>query len=162
MIGLQASVVRKGNLSVVVWDREWAFVGACEPSKLNEGWFVGQAAKADESKPEHRIYATAFKASDTYFPMVWKRSSRDVPAEDVTRRYTLRRKVTFWSPAAPGEITVRLAGRIVAQAPITEAASFELPGDLEYRVHVRKSDGSAEVSRLVKVTAEPGQVIEIR
>jgi hypothetical protein len=94
--------------------------------------------------------------------MVWKRSARDVPAEDVTRRYTLRRKVTFKSPAAPGEITVRLAGRIVAQAPIAESASFELPGNLEYQVQVRKPDGSGEVSRTVKLSAEPDQVIEIR
>jgi hypothetical protein len=155
-------VFRNHNSWVEVWDREWSFVGACEPSKLNEGWFIGQAAKADESKPQNRIYATAFKASGTYFPMVWRRSARDVPGEDVTRRYTLRRKVTFQSPAAPGEITVRLAGRIVAQAPIADNASFELPGDLEYQVQVRKLDGSGEVSRTVKLSTEPDQVIEIR
>ena len=151
-----------GNHSwVEVWDREWSFVGACEPSKLNEGWFVGQAAKADEKDPEHRIYATSFQAADTHFPMVWKRSARDVPAEDVTRRYTLRRKVTF-KAAGPGEITVRQSGRIVAHAPIDGSASFELPGDREYQVQVRKPDGSGEVAKAVKLTTEPDQVVEIR
>jgi hypothetical protein len=162
MVGTPRWTDNSGNHSwVEVWDREWSFVGACEPSKLNETWFLERASKADETKPQNRIYATAFKASDTHFPMVWRRSARDVPGEDVTRRYTLRRKVTFKS-AAPGEITVRLAGRIVAHAPITDSASFELPGDLEYQVQVRKPDGSGEVSRTVKLSAEPDQVIEIR
>ncbi len=102
MVGTPRWTDNSGNHSwVEVWDREWSFVGACEPSKLNEGWFIGQASKADESKPEHRIYATSFKTTDTHFPMVWKRSSRDVPGEDVTRRYTLRRKVTFKSVEGP-------------------------------------------------------------
>lgn len=146
---------------VEAWDREWSFVGACEPSKLNEGWFVGQASKADESKPENRIYATAFKATGTHFPMVWKRSSREVPAEDVTRRYTLRRRVTFQSPDGPGQITVRHDGRIVAQNAIADSARFELPGDSTYEVTLRKA-GGVEVARTVKLTAAPDQVVEIR
>lgn len=152
-----------GNHSwVEVWDREWSFVGASEPTQLNQGWFVGQAARADESRPEHRIYATSFRASGTHFPMVWKPGSREVPAEDVTRRYTLRRKVTIRSPGGPGEITVRLAGRILAQGPIADSASFELPGDLEYQIQVHKLDGSGELSRSVKLSAEPDQVVEVR
>jgi hypothetical protein len=162
MVGTPRWTDNSGNHSwVEVWDREWSFVGACEPSKLNEGWFIGQASKADESKPEHRIYATAFKSSDTHFPMVWKRSARDVPAEDVTRRYTLRRKVTFKSPGAPGEITVRLHGRLVARDRIADSATFELPGDLSYEVQLQKAEGG-EVARTIKLTAEPDQVVEIR
>ncbi|WP_435008879.1 transglutaminase-like domain-containing protein [Tundrisphaera lichenicola] len=163
MVGTPRWTDNSGNHSwVEVWDREWSFVGACEPSKLNEGWFIEKASQADESNPRHRIYATSFKATDTYFPMVWKRSARDVPAEDVTRRYTLRRKVRFQSPDAPGQITVRRSGRIVAQAPISDPVTFELPGDLEYQVQIRKSDGSEGPSRTVKLSAEPDQVVEIR
>ena len=161
LVGTPMWTNKSGNHTwVEVWDREWSFVGACEPSKLNEGWFIGQAAKADESKPEHRIYATAFKPTETHFPMVWRRDDRGVPAEDVTRRYTLRRKVTFRSPA-PGEITVRHDGRIVARDKIADAATFELPGDLSYEVQVRK-DGGEALNRTVKLSAEPDQVVEIR
>lgn len=161
MVGTPRWTDNSGNHSwVEVWDREWSFVGACEPSKLNEGWFIGQASKADESKPEHRIYATSFKAADTYFPMVWKRAARDVPAEDVTRRYTLRRKVTFKVDGA-GEITVRHQGRLVARDAINPSTTFELPGDSSYEVQVKKADGG-EVSRTIKLTAEPDQMVEVR
>jgi hypothetical protein len=163
LVGTPMWTNQSGNHTwVEVWDREWSFVGACEPSKLNEGWFVGQAAKADESKPQHRIYATAFKPSETNFPMVWRRNDRSVPAEDVTRRYTLRRKVTFKSPGATGEITVRHDGRIVAQDKIVDSATFELPGDLSYEIQVRKADGTEGSTRTVKLSAEPDQVVEIR
>jgi hypothetical protein len=162
LVGTPRWTDNSGNHSwVEVWDREWSFVGACEPSKLNEGWFIEQASKADESKPEHRIYATSFKQTDAHFPMVWKRSARDVPAQDVTRRYTLRRKVTFKSPEGPGEITVRFHGRLVAQDAIADATTFELPGDTAYEVQIRKAAGG-EIARTIKLTAEPDQVVEIR
>jgi hypothetical protein len=106
MVGTPLWTDGSGNHSwVEVWDREWSFVGAREPGRLNDGWFVGQAAKADESRPEHRIYATAFRASETHFPMVWKRDDRDVPAEDVTRRYTLRGPSLRIVPAVPAFYT---------------------------------------------------------
>jgi hypothetical protein len=163
MVGTPRWTDQSGNHTwVEVWDREWSFVGACEPSKLNETWFLEKASEADETKPQNRIYATSFKATDTYFPMVWKRAARDVPGEDVTRRYTLRRKVTFKSPGAPGEITVRLNGRLVAQDKIADSTTFELPGDLSYEVQVRRLEGGGEISKTVKLTAEPDQVVEIR
>ena len=162
MVGTPRWTDNSGNHTwVEVWDREWSFVGACEPSKLNETWFLEKASKADESKPENRIYATSFKPTNTHFPMVWKRSSREVPAEDVTRRYTLRRRVTFQSPDGPGQITVRHDGRIVAQNAIADSARFELPGDSTYEVTLRKA-GGVEVARTVKLTAAPDQVVEIR
>jgi Transglutaminase-like superfamily len=162
MVGTPRWTDNSGNHSwVEVWDREWSFVGACEPSKLNEGWFIGQASKADESKPEHRIYATSFKQTDTHFPMVWKRSSKEVPGQDVTRRYTLRRKVTFKSVDGPGEITVRYQGRLIAQDAIADSTSFELPGDSSYEVLIRKSAGG-EITRTIKLGVEPDQVVEIK
>ncbi len=161
MVGTPRWTDNSGNHSwVEVWDREWKFVGACEPSKLNEGWFLDKASKADETKPNNRIYATSFKSSETYFPMVWKRASKEVPAEDVTRRYTLRRKVTFKIAGSPGEISVRYNGRLVAQDKIADSTSFELPGDLTYEVIVARPDG--EIKQTVKLSTEPGQVIEIK
>ena len=89
MVGTPRWTDNSGNHTwVEVWDREWSFVGACEPSKLNEGWFIDRASKADETNPRNRIYATSFGPAEAFFPMVWKPGNRDVPAEDVTRRYT--------------------------------------------------------------------------
>ncbi len=161
MVGTPRWTDNSGNHSwVEIWDREWSFVGACEPSKLNEGWFLDKASKADETKPNNRIYATSFKSAETYFPMVWKRTSKDVPAEDVTRRYTLRRKVTFKAPGTPGEITIRYNGRLIAQDKITDTTTFELPGDLSYEVLVARPDG--EIKKTIKLSTEPDQVVEIK
>ena len=162
MVGTPRWTDNSGNHSwVEVWDREWSFVGACESSKLNEGWFVEKASKADESKPQNRIYATSFKTTDTFFPMVWKRGAKDVPAEDVTRRYTLRRTVAFRS-AIPGEITIKQNGRIVAQSKIDGTTTFELAGDASYDVLLKPSDRSSVVSKVIKLSNESNQVSEIR
>lgn len=164
IVGTPSWTAQRGNHNwVEVWDREWSFVGACEPSKLNEGWFVEQASKADEAKPEHRIYAASFGAAPEHFPLVWRRKDTDYPAEDVTRRYTRRRKVTFRLPdgAAPGAITVRHAGRIVAHDRIAPAATFELPGDSEYEVEVRPDGQPAPAARPVRLTLDPDQVVTL-
>ncbi len=158
LVGTPRWADNSGNHTwVEVWDREWSFVGACEPGPLNQGWFVGQAAKADESRPLHRIYATSFREAEDYFPMVWRPDLRDVPAEDVTRRYTLRRKVTFRF-AGPAEVTVRRLGRIVAHDhAATDSATFELAGNLPYEVTLGKA-----TPKTIKVTADPDQVIDLR
>jgi len=162
MVGTPRWTDNSGNHTwVEVWDREWSFIGACEPSKLNEGWFIDRASQADENNPRHRIYATSFRPAETYFPMVWKPGVSDVPAEDVTRRYTLRRKVTFRF-AGPAEVTVRHLGRIVAQDRADESTAFELPGDTSYDILVRKPEGAGEVAKTVKLTAEAGQIIDLR
>lgn len=153
---------RSGNHSwVEVWDKEWRFVGACEPSRLNEGWFVEKASKADESNPRHRIYATRFSGSTLTFPMVWKPGSKEVPAEDVTRRYTLRRKVTFKIAEGSGTITVRSAGVIVARDELAPTASFELPGDSVYQVTIDRR-GAEAIVREIKLTKDNDQVVELR
>ena len=124
MVGTPRWTDNSGNHSwVEVWDREWSFVGACEPSKLNETWFLERASKADgDEAPEEPDLRHDLQGVGDLFPDGLEAGvPRRPPGEDVTRRYTLRRKVTFKSPVSPGEITVRLAGRIVAQAPITDS-----------------------------------------
>ncbi len=164
MVGTPRWTTQRGNHTwVEVWDREWSFVGACEPSRFNEGWFTDQAGKADETKPEHRIYAASFKEALNHFPLVWRPDDHAYPAEDVTRRYTMRRKVTFRLPkgSAPGSITVRHDGRIVAQSPIDPTASFELPGDTAYEVELRIACKPSQSFRMVKLTDEVDQVIPL-
>ncbi|MGK0184901.1 MAG: choline-sulfatase [Verrucomicrobiales bacterium] len=92
---------KRGNHTwVEVWDQKWHFTGACEadPNGLNRGWFVGSAAKADETQWLHRIYATSFRGGATTFPFPWligrkgfrsdQQPETKVNAVDVTSRYT--------------------------------------------------------------------------
>jgi hypothetical protein len=90
IVGTPLWANKRGNHTwVEVWDNGWHFTGACEPdpSGLDRGWFVGDAAQAKKDSFEHAIYAASFKKTDQHFPLVWARTNKDVPAENVTDRY---------------------------------------------------------------------------
>ncbi len=78
----------RGNHNwVEVWiDGEWYFT-EYYPDKLNKSWFLGDAGKADPTKPIHWIYASSYKPGDTYFLRVWDRDAKDINAVNVTERY---------------------------------------------------------------------------
>lgn len=78
----------RGNHSwVEVWiNGEWYFT-EYYPDGLNKSWFVADAGKADNQKPEHRIYAASYKPTGMYFPLVWDSLSTDIHAVNVTDRY---------------------------------------------------------------------------
>jgi hypothetical protein len=99
---------KRGNHTwVEIWDKEWHFTGACEPDKngLNRGWFVGDAAQAQKDSFEHAIYAASFQKTKIHFPLVWNMRGKDVPAENVTERYTKK--------AVPKAETVRVFVRVI-------------------------------------------------
>ena len=70
-----------------LWDGEWYFVGAAEPSRLNHGWFVGEAAQANPQNPLNRIYASSFGKTDYPILLIWDREARDISAVDRTEFY---------------------------------------------------------------------------
>ena len=81
---------QSGNHSwVEVWDGEWKFTGAAEPTgdALNQGWFVDRAAGAKSGDPMHAIFATTWRESGLHFPLIWQPEDRSVRALDVTERY---------------------------------------------------------------------------
>ena len=80
---------RRGNHTwVEVWSGgSWHFIGAAESSRLDDGWFIADAAAADPSKPLHWIYASSFKKTALHFPLIWDLSIDYVPAENVTEFY---------------------------------------------------------------------------
>lgn len=70
-----------------VWiDGQWYFT-EYYPNKLNQAWFFADAGKADRNDLQKAIYASSFKPTGIYFPLVWDESIRYVPAENVTDRY---------------------------------------------------------------------------
>lgn len=97
---------KSGNHTwVEIWDNGWHFTGACEPTgnKLNEGWFIDQASKAERDQELHAIYAVTFRRNGQTFPMVWARDVHDVYAVNVTDRYRALR-----SPLPEGHVAVRI------------------------------------------------------
>jgi poly(3-hydroxybutyrate) depolymerase len=90
VVGTPLWANKTGNHTwVEIWDKDWHFTGACEPDPkgLDRGWFVANAAEAKTDSAEHAIYAARFQKGKVYFPLVWARGNKDVPAENVTDRY---------------------------------------------------------------------------
>lgn len=74
---------------VEIWDGEWRFTGAAEPTgdALDKGWFSDRAAQAVAGDPQRAVFATSWRGTGRHFPMVWKPESVEVPGIDVTARY---------------------------------------------------------------------------
>ena len=97
---------RSGNHSwVEVWDDGWHFTGAAEPAgdALDNVWFGDRASSARRDDRLHAIYASSFRRTPLFFPMVWDRDNRDVSAVNVTDRYTSR-AVTLPEGAVPLQV----------------------------------------------------------
>lgn len=96
---------KSGNHSwVEVWDKDWQFTGAAEPTgdHLNQAWFTPQAARALRDDELHRIYAASFAKTPLPYLCVWAPHVDYVSAVNVTDRYTrLARK------KAEGQIDAR-------------------------------------------------------
>jgi hypothetical protein len=139
----QWTTVRGNHSWVEVFTDQWRFVGACEPSKLDETWFIGNASKADETDPMKRIYASSFRKTGTHFPLIWNRSAKWVEAEDVTRWYTRRREVTIAANAseAGNVLQIRQAGQIVARVSLDEGAKLSLPWGVPLQWTMKSKDG---------------------
>ncbi|MCX6929277.1 MAG: hypothetical protein NT154_39565 [Verrucomicrobia bacterium] len=89
--GVPAWVHKDGNHTwAEIWDGDWFFTGADEYDQagLNRGWFNGDAARtARSANPRNHIYAASWRRTGQNFPLAWGRSSREVPALDVSARY---------------------------------------------------------------------------
>ncbi|MGL4851957.1 MAG: transglutaminase-like domain-containing protein [Phocaeicola sp.] len=77
------------NWSEVWFDGAWYFTEYYPNEALNKSWFLERAGKADKSRPETWMYATAWKeqANGQHFPMVWAKKDKSVPGIDVTDFY---------------------------------------------------------------------------
>ncbi len=143
-VGTPSWTQTRGNHSWVEgWDRQWNYIGACEGGGLNSGWFVGNAAAADNNSVIHRIYAASYKQTNTHFPLVWKIRSTEVPAHNVTPFYTHRRPVTFRltegdaNEPLTATVTVYHNGVIVAHGSIgSDAKPFLIAAGETYTVKV--------------------------
>lgn len=100
-----------GNHSwIEIWDGEWKFTGAAEPTgeALNQGWFVERAATAKADEPQYAIYAACFQRTPIHFPLVWDRRNREIPAVNVTARY-----LKLGAPLPEGRVMGRFSVRDV-------------------------------------------------
>ncbi len=124
---------KRGNHTwVEIWDSDWHFVGAAEPDDqgLDRGWFIGDAAMADDQQPMNRIYATSFAETGMYFPLVWSMRDTSVPGVNVTQRYAARGQTLPADHArvlvaAYGEVGKRVAAEVQIQNTNNPAESWQ-------------------------------------
>ncbi len=122
------SNMRGNHTWVEIWDDGWHFAGAAEPDAagLDHGWFVEDAAKAQRDVPQHAIYATSFRRTDTYFPLVWLPGDKSVPAVNVTDRY-LAKGTTATTETATARLAVKVINaqgqRVAADIVVTDLAN---------------------------------------
>ena len=122
-------------------------------------WFAGDAAAADNSKAEHRIYASSFKRTGISFPLVWDLSIDWVPAVNVTERYTGAAK----SPEGKVRLLVRVLDkpegrRVAARVTVTDAA------DASVSYTGTSSSETADLNNILPFQLFPGHTyhLEIR
>jgi len=89
--GIPAWTTMRGNHNwVEVWTpkKHWQ-VTEYNPSKkgLDDGWFLSHAAQANAESFYHSIYASSWKKTAQYFPLVWDLKNKSVPAVNVSERY---------------------------------------------------------------------------
>jgi hypothetical protein len=153
-VGTPQWINESGNHSwVEIWDRQWAYLGAAEPDPrgVNHAWFAGAAAEADPDSRIHSIYAASFRRTETHFPLVWDMSRRDVPALNVTRRYTDAIDVRFRAVDAKeqpvaGTLRVRWEDELYAVAELSPDAAdttLRLPRQTLLRLEFTRADGAA-------------------
>ena len=77
-------------------DGNWYFTGAdeYEAKGLNRGWFTSDASKAIEDQWQHAIWASSWKKTESYFPMVWNIQNKEISGVNVTSRYMEKKKVS--------------------------------------------------------------------
>jgi hypothetical protein len=146
--------MRGNHTWIEVWDGGWRFAGAAEPdgNGLDRGWFAGDAAKADDAKPEHRIYASSFKKTGVSFPLVWNRRLDWVPAVNVTDRYTGKDQVKDGRVLALIRVLDRVGGRRVATLVVVEDVA-----DTAQTWSGTSSDESADLNNILPFKVVPGR-----
>jgi poly(3-hydroxybutyrate) depolymerase len=148
LVGTPMWTNNRGNHTwVEIWDHGWHFTGACEPDPngLDRGWFVGDAARAQKDSFAHAIYAARFAKTKLYFPLVWAPGNKDVPAENVTDRYTNKGSPRT-EPAATPPDAARSAAALTALRAALAAGPASLAGlaDRDFaRVHLTRADAAA-------------------
>lgn len=146
-VGTQWTKVAGNHTWVEVWDRQWNFVGACEPAKLNQTWFFGNASQADPAQLEHRIFAASYARTGHYFPLVWRPDDKDVPGVDVTAFYTHRDTIKVKvldkpeGKPQPARVEIHRDGELVAGGSGESSYEFDIARGEKYTIEVSPPRG---------------------
>ena len=152
-VGTQWTKVGGNHTWVEVWDRQWNFVGAAEPAKLNHTWFFANASQADPTLLIHRIYAASYAQTGKYYPLVWLPYDEDVPGTDVTAFYTRRGTLKLEILDKPGGqpqtvgLHLRHAGDLVGIGKNDSKFQFDVARGEKYVAEITPAGGHTIVRK---------------
>lgn len=122
--------------------RRWYNVGGTGSDPRGGDWVNGRCRdQTDPDMPQHSVYATCWRPTDLWFPMVWNPEDRSASALNVTRFYKSPKNVDLDLPGGKCDVTVLWKDEIWATAT-TSATKVSLPlaQDETYSVTIRKGD----------------------
>ena len=150
---------------VEIWDRQWRPIDAGEAGPFGEAWVKWVAARIDPKRRDHCVYAVSFLPAQTYFPFIWSPDNHTVPADDVTRFYMDRKRVTLrvvdhpGGQAIPAKVAIRCEGRLVAEENVHEPVAFYLAAATTYDLSLRPYHGSEEIARQVHISHDHDEAV---
>ncbi len=166
LVGSPAWTEKTANHSwVEIWDRQWRPIDAGEAGPFGEAWVKWVAARIDPKRRDHCVYAVSFLPAQTYFPFIWSPDNHTVPADDVTRFYMDRKRVTLrvvdhpGGQAIPAKVAIRCEGRLVAEENVHEPVAFYLAAATTYDLSLRPYHGSEEIARQVHISHDHDEAV---
>ena len=167
LAGIPSWKNKRGNHTwVEVWDNDWHFTGAAEPSDqgLDHAWFQSDAALADPNSKVHSIYAVSFRQTQINFPMVWSPKTK-VWAENVTGRYVAEKETT----SASGKIAIMFrvwnsdkTKRVVAKVTASESRADAKATDPETNLSGHSRNNEADMNDMLQFQLKPKTKYTIR
>jgi transglutaminase-like putative cysteine protease len=160
VVGIPAWTTKPGNHNwVEVWsinDRKWHVTEYYPDSKgLDHGWMLADAAKANPKSIYHSIYASSWKKTGTYFPLVWNLYNHEVNAVNVTKRYI----ELGGTPETDDSCELRIEYKINNQRIPVKTAVFQ--GDLKIAAGTtpKRTD---DLNRFFTANLHKGQIYQVQ
>ena len=125
------------NWNEVYANGQWYFT-EYYPSGLNKSWFLADAGLANPDDPETSIYASSWKTTGLYFPLVWDLDIHYVPGINVTTRYIQLYEAEKALEAAQGN-------KVILEVAMYRNNSCSLQGDQRIEANVDIFCGEEQV-----------------
>jgi len=159
--GTPAWTTKQGNHNWVEFydpaTGKWHFTEYYMDEKgVDHGWLLADAAMADDTSLYHAVYASSWKHSGHYFPLVWDLARRDVAAVKVTARY---QELAGKDPKDPALCDLRIDLTTDGQR---EAVAVEVVVDGELVAAGETPGATADMNQFLTVPVKRGGVFEVR
>ncbi|QQL44684.1 transglutaminase-like domain-containing protein [Sulfuriroseicoccus oceanibius] len=159
--GTPAWTTKQGNHNwVEFYDPEtgkWHFTEYYMDAKgVDHGWLLADAAMADDTSLYHAVYASSWKHTGHYFPLVWDLSRRDVAAVKLTARY---QELAGKEPKDPTLCDLRID---LTDGEKREAVAVYVVVDGEVVASGETPGATADMNQFLTVPVKRGAAFEVR